>query len=48
VVEDAKINVKYIPTDENPADIFTKALAKVKFRGFIQLLGLRLIDKCGM
>jgi len=27
-VEDGKINVKYIPTSENVADIFTKPLAK--------------------
>jgi hypothetical protein len=47
-VEDTKINVKYIPTEENPADIFTKPLVKVKFWQFIQLLGLRLTDKRGM
>ena len=46
-VEDAKINVKYVPTEENPADIFTKPLAKVKFQRFVRLLGLRLINERG-
>ena len=30
-VEDGKLSVVYIPTDDNPADIFTKPLAKAKF-----------------
>ena len=30
-VEDGKVSVVYVPTDENPADIFTKPLAKAKF-----------------
>lgn len=41
MVEDQKLEVSYIPTDENPADIFMKALLKLKFRKFIRLLGLR-------
>ena len=44
-VEDRKVSVVYIPTDENPADIFTKPLAKAKFRGFVELLGLGAIDE---
>ena len=40
-VEDGKIQVEYIPTDDNVADIFTKPLAKTKFRHFVELLGLR-------
>ena len=40
-VEDRKIQVEYIPTDDNVADIFTKPLAKMKFCHFIELLGLR-------
>ena len=40
-VEDRKIQVEYIPTDDNVADIFTKPLAKTKFRHFVELLGLR-------
>ena len=43
-VEDWKITLKYIPTDENPADIFTKPLAKAKFCHFVELLGLRDVD----
>jgi len=44
-VEDGKVSVVYIPTDDNPADIFTKPLAKAKFRRFVELLGLHLIDE---
>ena len=40
-VEDKKIYVKYIPTADNVADIFTKALAKPKFLSFVEKLGLR-------
>ena len=40
-VEDGKIQVEYIPTDDSVADIFTKPLAKMKFCHFIELLGLR-------
>src|SRR5882762_4938951 len=43
-IEDWKLSVVYIPTDDNPADIFTKPLAKAKFRRFVELLGLREID----
>ena len=39
-IEDGKLSVVYIPTDDNPADIFTKLLAKGKFRQFTELLGL--------
>ena len=39
-VEDGKIQVEYIPTDDNVADIFTKPLAKMKFHHFVELLGL--------
>jgi len=44
-VEDGKVSVVYIPTDDNPADIFTKPLAKTNFRRFVELLGLRAIDE---
>ena len=40
-VEDGKINMKYVPTDNNVADIFTKALPKPKFQRMVELLGLR-------
>jgi hypothetical protein len=39
-VEDGKIILKYVPTSDNVADIFTKALAKPKFNQFVELLGL--------
>ena len=34
-VEDEKIKMKYIPTSKNVADIFTKALLKLKFMEFV-------------
>ena len=40
-VGDGKISVKYIPTDENPADIFIRPLAKAKFHHFVEMLGLQ-------
>jgi phosphopantetheinyl transferase (holo-ACP synthase) len=36
-VEDEKVSVVYIPTDENPVDIFTKPLAKANFRRFVAI-----------
>ena len=39
-----KVLVVYIPTDENLAKIFTKALAKVKFQHFVKLLRLHTIQ----
>jgi hypothetical protein len=39
-VDNGKIVMKYIPTTDNVADIFTKALAKPKFKHFAELLGL--------
>ena len=44
VVEDGKIQVKYIPTDDNVSDIFTKPLPRPKFAKFMELLGLRRLD----
>ena len=41
VVEEEKIKVTYIPTDENATDIFTKALARPKYVVFVKRLGLR-------
>jgi hypothetical protein len=40
-VENGKIKVNYIPTDNNVLDIFTKPLPKPKFQHFVELLGLR-------
>ena len=42
-VEDGKVVVQYIPTGDNVSDIFTKPLAKAKFRELAELLGLRAI-----
>ena len=39
-VDDAKIKVEYVPTEDNIADILTKSLAKPKFTRFIAMLGL--------
>jgi len=44
-VEEGKINVTYIPTEDNVADIFTKLLAKLKFVQFVEMLGLRALEK---
>ena len=44
-VEDGKIKVKYVPTDENVSDIFTKALPKPKFTRFVEMLGLKEVPK---
>jgi hypothetical protein len=41
-VEDAQIRVGHIPGSENPADIFTKPLSRVKFQRFRDMLGVRL------
>ena len=39
-IEDAKIEVNYVPSEENVSDIFTKPLAKSKFAAFTRMLGL--------
>ena len=39
-VDEGKINVEYIPTAENVADVFMKALARPKFEVFVERLGL--------
>jgi hypothetical protein len=43
-VEDGKIEVKYIPTDNNVSDIFTKPLPRPKFVKFVEMLGLRKLE----
>jgi hypothetical protein len=40
-VEDGKISVKYIPTNDNVSDIFTKALPRPRFQQLVELLGMR-------
>ena len=44
LVEDKKVEVFYISTDDNPADLFTKNLGCVKFLKFRGMLGLRFYD----
>jgi len=39
-VEDGKVELFWVPTDENPADMFTKNLGHVKFLQFRSMLGL--------
>jgi len=39
-IHDYKINVDYIPTQHQPADLFTKALGSTKHQRFCQLIGL--------
>ncbi|KAJ2934251.1 hypothetical protein H1R20_g2855, partial [Candolleomyces eurysporus] len=39
-VENEDVSLFYIPTDDNPADIFTKPLGRVKFELFRKSLGL--------
>ena len=40
-IEDNKLSITYIPTKENIADIFTKALGRPKFKSFVERLGLK-------
>ena len=40
VVDEGKINVKYIPTAKNVTNVFMKSLARPKFEVFIEGLGL--------
>ena len=44
-VEDSKISVNYIPTDQNVSDVLTKLLTKLKFQGFVEMLGLGGLEK---
>ena len=44
-VEEGKITLKYVSSQENIADIFTKSLAKVKFAELVTKLGLRMLEK---
>ena len=40
-VADGKIELSYVPTDDNVSDVFTKALPKPKFQQFVEMLGLK-------
>jgi hypothetical protein len=39
-VEKGAISVKYLPTEEMPADALTKALGRVKMKEMVKLIGL--------
>ena len=43
-VEDGKVKMEYIPTADNVADIFMKALPKPRFQQFVASLGLAMMD----
>ena len=43
--EDGKVKMEYIPTEDNVADIFMKALPKPKFRQFVGMLGLAIMKE---
>jgi len=40
LVDQKQITVSHIPSNENPADIFTKPLGRLKFTRFWAMLGL--------
>ena len=44
-VEKKQVVMKYIPTADNVADIFMKALAKPKYTHFVKLLGLAIMKE---
>ena len=44
-VKKKQVIMKYIPTTDNVADIFTKALAKPKYIHFVKLLGLAIMKE---
>ena len=39
-MEDKKIKLEYVPTGDDVADIFTKALARPEFARFVEMLEL--------
>lgn len=41
VVRDGTIEVKYVPTVENPADMFTKCLTKGQFKKLRSRIGMK-------
>ena len=42
-VENGTITLKYVPSKENLADVFTKALPRNEFEHFVKKLGLHLV-----
>ena len=45
LVEQKEVAIFYIPSDDNPADLFTKNLGRVKFLKFRNLLGLHFYNE---
>lgn len=45
-IQNKKINLKYVPSDNQLADVFTKSLVRTKFSKMIQLLGMEIEGKC--
>ena len=39
-IENKSLDIQYVPTNENIVDIFTKALARLTFKKFREMLGL--------
>ena len=38
MIENEKVKVEKVSTEENPADMFTKSLSSVKFKHFLDLI----------
>jgi hypothetical protein len=45
MVDQGDIAIYYVPGTENPADLFTKPLGRVKFEEFRKSLGLEFYSK---
>lgn len=46
LIREKKIVLKYMSTDKQRTDIFTKPLARVKFTEFVDTLNLKIEGKC--
>ena len=44
-IKEGHIKLYYIPSDENPADMFTKVLGRVKFEKFRNMLGIEFFSE---
>ncbi|CAA7058194.1 unnamed protein product [Microthlaspi erraticum] len=45
-VENEQVEVEHVPGDQQKADIFTKALGKIKFKEMRNLIGVQDVSKC--
>ena len=48
LIDERKVEVLYIPGEDNPADLFTKNLGWVKFFKFRDMLGLEFAEKASV